>query len=85
MEQIADATWPRMALRHFALGLVTKKRRMIKKVVSILVQKLSCPSQNETCLVNYMVLVNPHLWTVVLPSYLSRNVTPFYLLGASDF
>ena len=31
MEQIADATWPRMALRHFALGLATKKRKMIKK------------------------------------------------------
>ena len=31
MEQIADATGPRMALKHFVLGLATKTPKMIKK------------------------------------------------------
>ena len=57
MEQIADATWPRMALKHFVLGLATKTPKMIKKkVVPMFIQKLSFPSQNETCVVDFMVL-----------------------------
>ena len=56
MEHIADATWSRMALKHFVLGLATKTRKIIKKVVPMFVQKLSFPSQNVTCLVDFMVL-----------------------------
>ena len=56
MEQIADATWPRMAFRHFVLGLATKNRKMIKKSCSYVVQKLSFPSRNETCLVDFTAL-----------------------------
>ena len=56
MEKIANATWPKMALRHFVLALATKNRKMIKNVVPMFVQKLSFPSQNKTCLVDFMVL-----------------------------
>ena len=55
------------------------------------VQKLSFPSQNKTCLVDFMVLeltpgINPRSpLDSCLPSYLSRNVTQLHLLGASDF
>ena len=85
MEQIAYATWPRMALRHFVLGLATKNRKMIKKVVPMFVQKLSFPSQNKTCLVDFMVLELTLTSGQLFTEHLSRNVTQLYLLRASDF
>ena len=58
MEQIADATWPKKSsTQTLFLGLAIKKnRKMIKKVVPMFVQKLSFPSRNETCLVDFVVL-----------------------------
>ena len=85
MEKIANATWPKMALRHFVLALATKNRKMIKNVVPMFVQKLSFPSQNKTCLVDFMVLELTLTSGQLFTEHLSRNVTQLYLLGASNF
>ena len=46
-----------LRLRHFALGLATKKpKNDFKKLFLYLSRNLSFPSQNETCLVHFMVL-----------------------------
>ena len=87
MEQIADATWPRMALKHFVLGLATKTPKMIKKkkVVPMFIQKLSFPSQNETCVVDFMVLELTLTSGQLFYRAIYLETWQFYLLGASDF
>ena len=52
----SDAIWPRKGLRHFVLGLATKHRKMVEKIIVHLLINLGFLTQNEICLADVLIL-----------------------------
>ena len=66
-----DAIWPRKVLRHFVLGLATKHRKMVQKIILRLSINLGFLTENEICFADVLILgqtlTSGHLF--YFPSY----------------
>ena len=69
VDQKCDAIWPRKALRHFVLGLATKHRKMVEKIILHLLINLGFLTQSEICLADVLILrqtlTSAHLFYVL--------------------